>query len=125
MTVTTFENRKRIVKLSSLKFPFILILANNFTSKKFQVSWENVLVNAYFDGLHQNASYICKNFIQFWLNLSCHIQINQNLRDFFNFATIKIFVLIISGKISGKLPTEIFNQLSEMQFLITKFLWQL
>ena len=55
--------------------------------------------------------------------MSYHIQVNQNCR-MFHFATIKIFVLIISGKISGKcsgkLHMGIFNQLSEMQFLITK-----
>ena len=43
------------------------------------------------------------------------MQINQN-RRIFHFATIKIFVLIISGKfsgkISGKLPTVKFTQLS-------------
>ena len=45
--------------------------------------------------------------------MSCHIQINQN-RKFFHFDTIKILVLIISGKISGKLPIVIFNQLSDV-----------
>ena len=48
-----------------------------------------------------------------------HIQINQN-RRVFHFDTIKIFVLIMSGKISGKfsgkLPTWIFNQLSDAIF---------
>ena len=48
--------------------------------------------------------------------MACHIQIN-NIAEFFYFDTIKIFVLIISGKISGKcsgkLPTGIFNQLSD------------
>ena len=47
--------------------------------------------------------------------MSCHIQINQYLW-IFHFDTIEIFVLIISGKISGKfyskLPTGIFQQLS-------------
>ena len=47
------------------------------------------------------------------------------IAEFFHFDRIKIYVLIISGKISakfsGKLPTRIFNQLSEMQFLIAKF----
>ena len=64
-------------------------------------------------------SYIRKNFLEFWLNMSCHIQINQNGRNF-HFETIKIFVLIISGKISGrfsdKLPTVTFNQLSDAIF---------
>ena len=44
---------------------------------------------------------------------------NQN-RRIFHFATKNIFVLIISGKISGtfsgKLPTVIFNQLSDAIF---------
>ena len=39
---------------------------------------------------------------------------------FFHFATLKIFVLIISdktyGNFSGKLPTVIFNQLSDAIF---------
>ena len=47
------------------------------------------------------------------------IQINQNHR-IVQFATIKIFVLINSGKFSGKfsskLPTVIFNQLSDAIF---------
>ena len=47
--------------------------------------------------------------------MSCNIQINQNLR-FFHFNTIKIFGLIISGKIYGKLPTGIFTQLSDPIF---------
>ena len=51
--------------------------------------------------------------------MSCHMQIHQNCR-IFHFATIKILVLIISGKISGKfsgnLPTVIFNQLSDAIF---------
>ena len=54
-------------------------------------------------------------FVQFWLSLSGHIQINQNWR-IFHFNTIKGFVLIIpgkiSGKFSGKLPIVIFNHLS-------------
>ena len=37
-------------------------------------------------------------------------------RNFFHFDTIKTFVLIISGKFSGKLPTGIFNQLFEEIF---------
>ena len=53
------------------------------------------------------------------LNLSFRIQINQT-SIFFDFATIKTFVLRISGKIygkfSGKLPTVIFNQLSDAIF---------
>ena len=48
--------------------------------------------------------------------MSCHIQLNQ-IAEVFHFAKIKIFALIISGKISGqfsgKLPTGIFNQLYE------------
>ena len=51
--------------------------------------------------------------------MSCNIQTNQN-RRFFHFDTIKIFVLIISGKISGKfsckLPIGIFIQLSDANF---------
>ena len=64
-------------------------------------------------------SNICKNVIEFWLNLSCHIQINKN-RRIFHLATLKLFDLIICGKISakfsGKPPTIIFNQLSEPMF---------
>ena len=56
------------------------------------------------------------NLVNFWLNMSCLVQINQNSRNF-HFDSIKIFVLIISGKISGrfsgKLSTGIFNQLSD------------
>ena len=47
--------------------------------------------------------------------MSIHIQINQN-RRVFRFDTIKIFVLIISGKFSGKLPIGIFTQLSDAIF---------
>ena len=51
--------------------------------------------------------------------MSSNIQINQN-RRIFHFDTIKIFVLIIAGKISGKfsakLPTGIFNQLFDAIF---------
>ena len=53
------------------------------------------------------------NSIEFGLNVSCHIQINQN-RRIFHFATIKIVVLIISGKISGKFSGKLHNQLSQM-----------
>ena len=38
------------------------------------------------------------------------------IAEFFLFDTIKIFVLIISGKISGKLSTGKFNQLSDAIF---------
>ena len=58
--------------------------------------------------------------------MSIQMQINQNRRVFFHFDTIKIFVLIISGKFSGKLPTVIFNQLSDAIFdKENYFFWQL
>ena len=66
-----------------------------------------------------NVSNICKNFIQFWLQMSCYIQINQNRRSF-PFPTIKILVLIFSDKISpmfsGEIPTVLFNQFSDASF---------
>ena len=58
-----------------------------------------------------------------------NIQIIQ-IAEFVYFDSIKIFVLIISGKISGKfsgnLPTEMFTQLSDAIFDKRKlFFWQL
>ena len=44
--------------------------------------------------------------------MRCHIQIYQNRRTL-HFDRIKILVLIISGKFSGKLPTGIFDKLSD------------
>ena len=78
-----------------------------------------VLINANFDGRHKNVCYICKNFIQFWLNKSCRMQINK-IRRIYSLWYNKIFVLIISGKISGrffgKFTPVIFNQLPDAIF---------
>ena len=62
---------------------------------------------------------ICQSIIQSWLNLSRHIQINQNL-GIFSLCYNKNILLIIFGKISGKFsgnrPRVIFNQLSDAIF---------
>ena len=43
--------------------------------------------------------------------MSCHIEINQN-RRIFHFDSLKVFILILSRKISAKF-SGIFNQLSQ------------
>ena len=66
-----------------------------------------------------NSSLYLSEFYKIWLNMSIHIQMNQN-RSVISLWYNRNIRLKISGKISGKffgkLPTGIFTQLFEATF---------